>query len=70
MKIVVSYQSLFLVKTNFAIFMKTHPCKLLRKVFAVLSISGYKNRSDLSFPPDIAVSYVVFEIYYVYIISL
>ena len=30
---------------------------------AILSLSGHKNLSDLSFLPDILVSYVVFEIY-------
>ena len=51
-------------------FCRTHPCKLLGNFFAILSFSRHKNWSDLSFPPDILVSYFVFEIYYVYIISL
>ena len=38
--------------------------------FAILSISWYKDWSDLNFTPDILVSYVVFEIYWVHIISL
>ena len=63
MEIVVRYWKTFLVKTNFAILQKAYPCKLLGNVFAILSISGYKNRSDLSSPRDILVSYVVFEIY-------
>ena len=61
-EIVVRYWKTFLVKTNFAILQKPYPCKLLGNFFAILSISEYKNRSDLSFPPDILVSYVVFEI--------
>ena len=63
MEIVVRYWRTFLVKTNFEILKKAYPCKLLGNFFAILSISGYKNRSDLSFPPDILVSYVAFEIY-------
>ena len=61
MEIVVRYWKTFLVKTNFEILQKAHPCKLLGNFFAI-SISGYKNRSDLSFPPGILVSYVAFEI--------
>ena len=60
MGIVVSYWKTFLVKTNLSL--KAYPCKLLGIFFAILGISGYKNRSDLSFPPGILVSYVAFEI--------
>ena len=38
--------------------------------FAVLGFSGHNDWSNLSFSPDILVSYVVFEIYQVYIISV
>ena len=31
--------------------------------FVILGFSGHKNWSDISFPPDILVSYVAFEIY-------
>ena len=62
MEIVVRYWKTFLVKTNFEILQKAYPCKLLGNLFAILTISGYKNRSDLSFSPNILVSYVVFEI--------
>ena len=62
MKIVVRYWKTFLVKTNFAILQKAYPCKFLGNFFAILSILGYKSRSDLSFPADILVNYVVFEI--------
>ena len=36
----------------------------------ILGISWYKNWSDLNFAPNILVSYVVFEIYWVDIISV
>ena len=68
--IMVSYWKKFLVKTNFAILQKVYPCKLLGNFITILSIPGYKNLSDLIFPPDILVSYVVFEICLVFIISL
>ena len=55
----VSYWYTFLIKINFEILYKAHPCKLLGNVFAILSISGYKNRSDLSFLPDILVSFAI-----------
>ena len=42
---------------------KAHPCKLLGTFFAILGFSGHKNWSDLSFPRDILINYVVFEIY-------
>ena len=62
MEILVAHWKTLLVKTNFAILWKAYPCKLLGNFFAILTISGYKNRSDFSFSPDILVSYVVFEI--------
>ena len=43
-------------------------CKVI--FFAILDIWWYKNRSDLSFPSGILVSYVGFEICWVYIISV
>ena len=42
---------------------KAHPFKLLGNFFAILGISGYKKQSDLTFPPDILVSYVAFVMY-------
>ena len=62
MEIVVRYWKTFLLKTNFEILWKAYPCKLLGNFCAILSISGYKNRCDLSFTQDILVTYVVFEI--------
>ena len=37
--------------------------EVIRYLFAIFSILGYKKRSDFSFHPDILLSYVVFEIY-------
>ena len=62
-KIVVRYWQTFLVKTNFPLLLKAHPFKLLRNFFAILDMPGCKNWSDLSFPPDLLVSYVVFLMY-------
>ena len=67
---VIRYWQTFLVKTNFAVLLKAHPFKLLGNFFAILGMSGYKNWSDLSFLPGILVSYVVFVICLVYIMSV
>ena len=46
MEFMVSYWQTFLVKMNFEILQKAHPCILLGNFFAILSISGYNSQSD------------------------
>ena len=55
-KTVVRYWKTLLVKTNFPVLLKAHPFTLLGNFFAILGMPGYKNCSDLSYPPDILVS--------------